>query len=241
MEQSKAHREKRTPLPTTKILICDDHPLFLLGLRVFLEQQEGICVVGEAQNADELLRQASRTRPSLIFLDMSTARRTDFEILRQLRELCPDTKVLVLTGYATSMDLVSAIQVGALGYLFKKSDPDLILRAIRTIQEGKPWIQREFTPLLFRAIQEIAPAEPPVGKLSRQERTVLHLVAKGLSNKEIAQQLRLSVWTVKVHVSRILHKLKVRKRTEAAKYALLLIEQQGALSVPQDNSIGQRA
>ncbi len=124
MEQSKAHREKRTPLPTTKILICDDHPLFLLGLRVFLEQQEGICVVGEAQNADELLRQASRTRPSLIFLDMSTARRTDFEILRQLRELCPDTKVLVLTGYATSMDLVSAIQVGALGYLFKKSDPD---------------------------------------------------------------------------------------------------------------------
>lgn len=227
MEQSKARLKKREPLPTTKILICDDHPLFLVGLRTFLERQEGICIVGEAHNAEELVRQAERTRPSIIFLDMSTARRNEFEVLQQLKGLCPDAKVLILVGYATPIDLVGAIQAGVLGFLLKKSDPNLILRAIRTIQEGKPWIQREFTPILFKALQELAPEEAPVYKLSRRERAVLHLIARGLSNKEIAQQLNITVWTVKVHVSHILNKLKVRKRTEAARYALLLIEPQG--------------
>ncbi len=222
-EHLKPKLKTQTVAPPIPILICDDQPLFLLGLRAFLERQDGIRIVAEAGDGESLLLQASRTQPSVILMDMSTARKGEFEIIRQLREICPKARILIITSYANPVDLVAAIQAGALGYLLKESDPSLILRAINTIESGKPWIQRELAEQLFVAINHLTQMSPPVSPahdLSHREREVLRLVAQGLSNKEIACKLHLSVQTVKVHLSHILRKLKVRNRTEAAQYAI---------------------
>lgn len=205
------------------VLLCDDHPLFLSGLKTFLEKQNGIKIVGEATDGDALLKLATRLQPQIVIMDMSTAKRNDFSILHQLAEFCPDTKVIIITGYCDPMDLLRSIRAGAQGYLFKSSDPTLILNAIATIRDGKPWIQREFTEQLFDVISDLSRVAipPSIQTLSLREREILKLVAEGLSNKEIANRLHLSVQTVKVHLTRIFHKLGVRNRVEAAQYAFL--------------------
>ncbi len=205
------------------VLLCDDHPLFLLGLRTFLENQNGIRIVGEASDPDTLLRLATRLRPQIVIMDMSTAKQNDFSTLHQLAEFCPDTKVIIITGYCDPMDLLRSIRAGAQGYLFKSSDPMLILNAIATIRDGKPWLQREFTEKLFDVITDLSRVAAPssIRVLSSREREILKLVAEGKTNKDIANQLYLSVQTVKVYLTRIFHKLGVRNRVEAAQYALI--------------------
>jgi DNA-binding NarL/FixJ family response regulator len=218
---------RRTPLnlhsDQISVLLCDDHPLFLLGLKTFLEHQNGIRIVGEATDADTLLRLATRLQPQIVIMDMSTAKKNEFSILHQLAEFCPETKVIIITGYCDPVDLLRSIRAGAQGYLFKSSDPVLILKAIETVRDGKPWIQREITPQLFDVITDLSKAAtvPPIQTLSLREREILRLVAEGLSNKEIANQLHLSVQTVKVYLTRIFHKLGVRNRVEAAQYAIV--------------------
>lgn len=209
------------------VLLCDDHPLFLLGLKTFLEKQNGIKIVGEATDSDTLLRLATRLQPQIVIMDMSTAKRNDFSVLHQLTEFCPDTKVIIITGYCDPMDLLRSIRAGAQGYLFKSSDPTLILNAIATIRDGKPWIQREFTEQLFDVISDLSriAIPPSVQILSLREREILRLVAEGMSNKEIANRLNLSVQTVKVYLTRIFHKLGVRNRVEAAQYALIYLNE----------------
>lgn len=205
------------------VLLCDDHPLFLLGLRTFLEKQNGIRIVGEASDPDTLLRLATRLRPQIVIMDMSTAKQNDFSTLHQLAEFCPDAKVIIITGYCDPMDLLRSIRAGAQGYLFKSSDPVLILNAIATIRDGKPWLQREFTEQLFDVITDLSRVAVPssIQVLSSREREILRLVAEGKTNKDIANQLHLSVQTVKVYLTRIFHKLGVRNRVEAAQYALI--------------------
>ena len=205
------------------VLLCDDHPLFLLGLKTFLEKQNGIKIIGEATDSETLLRLATRLQPQIIIMDMSTAKRDDFSILHQLSELCPDTKVIIIKGYCDPIDLLRSIRAGAQGYLFKSSDPMLILNAIATIRNGKPWIQREFTEQLFDVISDLSRAvtPPSIQTLSLREQEILRLVAEGLSNKEIANRLYLSVQTIKVYLTRIFRKLGVRNRVEAAQYALI--------------------
>jgi Response regulator containing a CheY-like receiver domain and an HTH DNA-binding domain len=218
---------RRTPLnlhsDQISVLLCDDHPLFLLGLKTFLERQNGIRIVGEATDADTLLRLATRLQPQIVIMDMSTAKKNEFSILHQLAEFCPETKVIIITGYCDPVDLLRSIRAGAQGYLFKSSDPVLILKAIETVRDGKPWIQREITPQLFDVITDLSKAAtvPPIQTRSLREREILRLVAEGLSNKEIASQLHLSVQTVKVYLTRIFHKLGVRNRVEAAQYAIV--------------------
>ncbi len=205
------------------LLLCDDHPLFLLGLKTFLERQDGIKVVGEATDAETLLKLATRLQPDIVIMDMSTAKRNDFLVLHQLAEFCPDAKVIIITSYCDPVDLLRSIRAGAQGYLFKSSDPNLILNAIATLRDGKPWIQREFTEQLFDVITDLSriAMPPPIQTLSLREREILRLVSEGLSNKEIALKLHLSVQTVKVYLTRIFHKLGVRNRVEAAQYAIL--------------------
>jgi DNA-binding NarL/FixJ family response regulator len=205
------------------VLLCDDHPLFLLGLKTFLEQQNGIKIVGETNDAESLLRLATRLQPQIVIIDMSTAKKNEFSVLHQLAEFCPETKVIIITGYCDPVDLLRSIRAGAQGYLFKSSDPVLILKAIETVRDGKPWVQREITPHLLDVITDLSKAAtiPPIQTLSLREREILRLVAEGLSNKEIANQLHLSVQTVKVYLTRIFHKLGVRNRVEAAQYAIV--------------------
>ncbi len=216
---------KQQPPPSSgelTVLLCDDHPLFLIGLKTFLSQRDGIKVVGEATEPETLLRLATRLQPNIVIMDMSTAKRNAFTIFHQLAAFCPDTKVIIITGYCDPVDLLRSIRAGAQGFMFKSSDPNLLLNAIATIRDGKPWVQREFTEHLFDVITDLSQAAsvPPIQTLSLREREILRLVAEGLSNKEIAKQLHISVQTVKVYLTRIFHKLGVRNRVEAAQYAL---------------------
>ncbi|MFA0760760.1 MAG: hypothetical protein HZLCBSQH_000861 [Candidatus Fervidibacterota bacterium] len=198
-----------------RVLIADSCPLFLLGLQTFLERQEGVTVVGAARTAEEVMELLRSRGPSLLIVDLAIARLNNFRIIRQAHHLA-GAKVLVITNYTSPEYLAGVINAGALGYLFKESDPSLFLLAIRTIQEGKPWIQREFTEAIITLLK--GPVPPPQ-ILTPRERNVLALLAQGLSNKEIAYQLGIKPGTVKEQISRILRKLNLRNRTEAAVYA----------------------
>ncbi len=212
-----------SPSGKISVLLCDDHPLFLLGLKAFLEQQNGIKVVGETTDANTLLKLAAKIKPQIIVMDMSSAKRTDFSVLHQLSELCPNAKVIIITGYCDEVDLVRSIRAGVMGLVSKSSDPELIMKAVSTVSIGKPWIQREFTEKLIGIISDPTNlvTVAPIQTLSTREREILKLVAEGMSNKEIAIRLHLSVQTVKVFLTRIFHKLGVRNRVEAAQYALV--------------------
>ncbi len=205
------HRE----VTNLRVLIADSCPLFLLGLQTFLAHQEGVAVVGVARTPEEVMELLRSRRPSLLIVDLAIARPNNFRVIRQAHHLA-GAKVVVITNYTSPEYLAGAIQAGALGYLFKESDPSLFLLAIRTVQEGKPWIQREFTEALFTLLK--GPVPPPQ-ILTPRERSVLALLARGMTNKEIAYQLRIKPGTVKEHISRLLRKLNLRNRTEAAVYA----------------------
>jgi two-component system response regulator DevR len=224
-------RGTQLPALGVSVLVADDHPLFLLGLRTFLEQQTGYRVVATAGSADEVLRCAAKARPDIVIVDLSIVRASRFKLIQQLQELCPGVKVLIMTGYATPENLVNSIRAGAMGYLSKESDPSLLLLALDTIQKGKPWIQREFMEGLLQALTQ---PNPGWRQLSQRELQVLQLVAQGLSNKEIAHQLKIRPGTVKEHVTRILRKLNLRNRTEATLYALRLFNSDSNIAFPQD-------
>ncbi|MFA0733073.1 MAG: hypothetical protein LKKZDAJK_000706 [Candidatus Fervidibacter sp.] len=224
-------RGTQLPKSGASVLIADDHPLFLLGLRTFLEQAKSYRVVAAAGSADEVLRYAAKTSPDIVIVDLSIVRSSRFKLIQQLRELCPGVKVLIMTGYATPENLVDGIRAGAMGYLSKESDPSLLLLALDTIQQGKPWIQREFMEGLLRTLTQ---PNPGWRQLSQRELQVLQLVAQGLSNKEIAHRLKIRPGTVKEHVTRILRKLNLRNRTEATLYALRLFNSDSNIAFPQD-------
>jgi DNA-binding NarL/FixJ family response regulator len=224
-------RGTQLPKSGASVLIADDHPLFLLGLRTFLEQAESYRVVAAAGSADEVLHHAAKTNPDIVIVDLSILRSSGFKLIQQLRELCPGVKVLILTGYATLENLVNGIRAGAMGFLSKESDPSLLLLALDAVQQGKPWIQREFMEGLLHALKQ---PNPGWRQLSQRELQVLQLVAQGLSNKEIAYRLHIRPGTVKEHITRILRKLNLRNRTEATLYALRLFNPDGSIALPQD-------
>lgn len=214
----RAKNDKNGSIP---VIIADDHPLFLLGLRTFLERQGGFKIVGEASNAEQILEHARRAPADIVIMDLSIARSTDFKVIQRLRELNPQVKVLVLTGYATPEWLVKSIRAGVSGYLSKESDPSLLLLALREMRAGKPWIQREIMEQLLKALTD--DAVPGWRALSRREVEVLKLMVRGLSNKEIAYRLKIRPGTVKEHVSRIYRKLNVRNRSEAVLKGLQML------------------
>jgi DNA-binding NarL/FixJ family response regulator len=207
------------------VVICDKQPLFRLGLKLALEQQGNFRVIGEANDADELMALLVRSVPEILVLDMFIARAENFSLLRQLRAKYPTIKVmLVVPRSVHPMELLGAVQSGAMGCLLRDSPPDLVIRALHSVMTGMPWIQRELTEHILQGFNTFPISEEPIRALTERERQILILLAKGLSNKEIAKQMGLSLQTVKTHVSHILQKLRVRSRAEAARYAFILLK-----------------
>lgn len=217
---------KKTPTnekDVVSIFICDSQPLFRFGLKLAIEKHEGLKVVGEAGSKDELLDALPRSNPEVLLLDMSIARLENFCLLRQIKVQYPAVKVIVLSPKSVHLtEILAVIQEGVAGCLFRDSPPELVLSAIQSVAKGVPWIQREFTELIFQIFNSLP--DEPIRTLTEKERQILILLAKGLTNKEIAKQLGLSLQTVKTHVSHILQKLKVKSRSEAARYAIILMK-----------------
>lgn len=203
-----------------RVLIVDDHAIVRKGIRALLSESGGFEVVAEAANGQEAVLRAEETRPDVILMDLLMPGMDGIEATHQITGRQPGARILVLTSFAADNKLFPAIKAGALGYLLKDSSPEELVRAIRQVERGEPALH----PIIARKLlQEVAhPVEmPPTPEaLTPREMAVLRLVAQGLSNQEIADELAVSEPTVRTHMSRILAKLHLASRTQAALYAV---------------------
>jgi NarL family two-component system response regulator LiaR len=202
-----------------RVLIVDDHAVVRQGLRTFLELQADIEVIGEASDGLEAVAQAQRFLPDVVLMDLVMPQMDGIEATRQIRALSPSTKVVVLTSFAEDQKVFPSIKAGAFGYLLKNVTPADLIKAIRATHEGEPQLNAEIARKLMQEFSTRT-SEPVSDELTQREMEVLHLVSRGLSNREIARELVLSEKTVKTHVSNILSKLHLADRTQAAIYAL---------------------
>jgi two-component system, NarL family, response regulator LiaR len=202
-----------------RILLVDDHAVVREGLRTFLELQDEFEIVGEAADGTEGVLEAERLNPDVILMDLVMPGLDGVGAMRALRTSLPDARVIVLTSFADDDRLLPAIQAGAAGYLLKDAQPSEVARAVRAAHAGEALLDPAVAARLVDAIAQ-APGEAPREQLTPRERQVLELIAQGRPNKLIARELEISEKTVKAHVSRVLEKLGVSDRTQAALYAV---------------------
>jgi NarL family two-component system response regulator LiaR len=202
---------------TVRLLIVDDHAVVRQGLRGFLRLQEGIAVVGEAASAAEAVEIAGNVSPDVVLLDLVMPDGNGISVLRRLIDVAPGVRVLVLTSFADDAQIFAAMAAGASGYLLKDIDPQALADAIRDVHAGRPALHPSVAARLMRQ-----GATPRVAHddLTARERDVLRLMVEGLANKQIAQRLGIGEKTIKTHVSRVLAKLGVADRTQAAVLAI---------------------
>jgi len=201
------------------ILIVDDHAVVRQGLRTFLELHDEIQVVGEASNGAEAVDQTRRLQPDVVLMDLVMPGMDGIAATSRIRALSPGTKVIALTSFSGEEKVFGAIRAGASGYLLKDISPSDLAKAIQAAHQGKAHLHPQIAKKLMDEFADQA-KDPSHNELTERELEVLNLIAQGLSNREIAKELRISVKTVKTHVSNILGKLHVADRTQAAIYAI---------------------
>ncbi|MDH3675382.1 MAG: response regulator transcription factor, partial [Anaerolineae bacterium] len=204
------------------VLICDDQAIVRKGIRALLATEPNIEVIGEAENGQEAVSQVKELRPDVILMDLVMPEVDGVEATRRITGHQPEARILVLTSFATDDKVFPAIKGGALGYLLKDSSPEELVQAIQQVYRGEPSLHPT---VARRVLQELSRPEemkepPRSDPLTERELEVLRLVARGLSNQQIANQLMISEATVRTHVSRILSKLHLASRIQAALYAL---------------------
>ena len=205
-----------------RIFITDDHAIVRKGIRALLTTEPTLEVVGEAANGTDALPKIAALRPDVILMDLEMPELDGVETTRRLTASEPGARILVLTSFATEEKVFPAIKAGALGYLLKDSSPGELVSAIRDVYRGQSSLHPKIARMLLRELSappENPPAQSP-DPLTEREVDVLRLVARGLSNQEIAGSLVISTTTVYTHVSNILNKLHLASRTQAALYAL---------------------
>jgi two-component system, NarL family, response regulator LiaR len=201
-------------------MIADDHAIVRKGIRALLAESGGFEVVAEVGDGQEAVKSAEETRPDVILMDLLMPVMDGIEATRRITGRHPEARVLVLTSFAADNRVFPAIKAGAVGYLLKDSTPDELVRAIRQVHRGEPSLDPAIARKLLQEIAHPAELEPAPETLTEREMTVLRLIAQGLSNQEIADRIVVSEPTVRAHVSRILGKLHLASRTQAALYAV---------------------
>jgi DNA-binding NarL/FixJ family response regulator len=202
-----------------RVLVVDDHAVVREGLRSFLELQDGIEVAGEAGDGEEALAEAARLEPDVVLMDLVMPHLDGVAALRRLRETQPHARVIVLTSFLDDDKLLPALRAGAAGYLLKNAPPQEVARAVRVAHDGGAVIDPVVAARLVDALAAAGETDP-LDRLTPREREVLVLLGRGFPNKQIASKLRLSEKTVKTHVGRVLAKLGVADRTQAAVLAV---------------------
>ncbi|MBC8273691.1 MAG: response regulator transcription factor [Chloroflexi bacterium] len=205
------------------ILLAEDHAVVREGTRKLLESQPDFEVVGEAGDGEEAVELTKQLHPEVVIMDITMPKLSGIEATKQIKALYPSTAVLVLTGYDYDEYVFALIEAGAAGYLLKEATGDELIDAIRLVKAGEPAvhprIMRKILDHLRTPVQE--PAEIATAEsLTEREMEVLRWAVKGMSNKEIADALCLSVRTVQAHLQNIFNKLGVGSRSEAIVYAL---------------------
>jgi DNA-binding NarL/FixJ family response regulator len=228
--------------PKARLLVVDDHAFMRVAINAILTRDSSLEVVGEARDGQEAIKRCRELRPDLVLMDVSMPKVDGLEATRYIKAHSPETSVLILTAHADHSLLMDAVKAGAAGYVLKGDHPDLVLDAVRAVLRGETPLDQGLAMKLLRSIGDEAtaqenvrpqaqpniPVEPStsastmVSPLTPRETEVLAHIASGKTNRQIAQQLHLSLSTVKRHLERILSKLGVSDRTQAAVKAVEL-------------------
>ncbi|MCS7276733.1 MAG: response regulator transcription factor [Dehalococcoidia bacterium] len=202
-----------------RVLLVDDHEVVRMGLRALLERRPHLQVVGEAGSVAEAVEQAARTRPHVVVMDVRLPDGTGIEACREIRQMDPSVKVIMLTAFADDEAIVGAVMAGASGYVLKQTRSQGLIEAIERAARGESLLDPAVAGKVLEQLRRLARGEQDeLASLSAQERRILELVAEGKTNREIAQELFLSEKTVKNYVSNILAKLNLHRRSQAAAF-----------------------
>jgi DNA-binding NarL/FixJ family response regulator len=205
-----------------RILIIDDHAVVRAGLRMLIDQNPAMKVVGVAGNRSEALALAASEQPNMIILDILLGDEDGLTFLPELREVTRNARVLVLTGLRSSESQRRAIRAGAMGIVLKEHAAEVLIKAINKVHQGEVWLDRSMMGAVLDEMTqapEIDPEATKIASLTDREREVIALIAEGLRNKQIAQRLFISETTVTHHLSSVFSKLDVSDRLELIIYA----------------------
>ena len=208
-----------------RVLIVDDHALFRRGLMLVLESEPGIDVVGEAEDGAEAIAKAEASAPDVVLMDVRMPKMSGIEATRAVAAALPTSKIIMLTVSDEEDDLYEAIKAGAAGYLLKEISIEEVADAVRAVVQGQTLISPSMASKLITEFQNLSKlaadrSTVPAPRLTDRELEVLRLVAQGMTNREVAEQLYIAENTVKNHVRNILEKLHLHSRMEAVLYAV---------------------
>ncbi len=207
-------------MESTRIMIVDDHDVVREGLLALLKRREGFDIVAQAATVEEAVAEAARTTPDVIVMDVRLPDGSGIEACRSIRESRPETKVLMLTSYADEDAVFASILAGASGYILKQTRGRDLGDAIAAVARGESLLDAAVTQKVLERVRSAGTrkSEDPLNTLTEQEQKILHLIAEGKTNKQIADAIFLSDKTVKNYVSNILRKLNLTRRSEAAAF-----------------------
>lgn len=205
-----------------KLLLVDDHPIVRSGLRMLFLSEPGMTIVGEASSGQEAIEAVQRLHPDVVIMDVSMPGMNGIEATRRIKAAHPETAVLALTMYEDEQYFFEMLNAGASGYIPKRAAPDDLVSAIKVVAEGNVFLYSTLARFLMRDMAERAAAEPEESEevLTAREREVLTCIAEGLTNREIAETLVISIKTVERHRENIMAKLDMHNRVELVKYAI---------------------
>ncbi len=203
-----------------KVLIVDDHIMVRKGITALLSEYEGINVVGEAANGVEAIELVEQLKPDVVLIDLAMPVMEGIEAIRKIIAIQPSQRIIVLTSYTGDDKLIPAIKAGAMGYLVKDAQPEELVQSIRDVYAGEPSLNTTIAWKFLRKMSGAEATKRSAEELSEREIEVLRLLTQGKTDKEIADQLVLTEVTIRTHVSRILSKLGLKNRVQAALYGI---------------------
>jgi len=204
---------------TIQVMIVDDHTMVRQGIKALLEQFDGIQVIGEASTGFKAIELTGQLQPDVILMDLNMPGMDGIEAIRRIITNRPDQHIIVLTGFLNDERLIQAVRAGAQGCVDKTIPPEDLIQSIRDVYLGRPALSAGIAWRVLRGISG-AEAQPSKDKLSERETQILRLLTQGKLDKEIAQELVLTEVTIRTHISRLLAKLGLQNRVQAALYGL---------------------
>ncbi|NTU80098.1 MAG: response regulator transcription factor [Chloroflexales bacterium] len=205
-------------LPPIRIVVADDHPIVRQGLRLLLSVEREFELVGEAKNGAEAVEVVGGAHPDVVILDLMMPGTDGQAAIPKIRQVCPETRILILTSFTDDELVVEALRAGAAGCMIKDSSPEELLEAVRAVARGESALHPLVAQRLVQSIRRPPPRRDTLGDLTARELEVLRCVGHGLANQQIADELQVSIRTVHSHIRNLLDKLDLENRIQLALY-----------------------
>ena len=199
-----------------RIIIADDHRVFIDGMKAMLKEISGLEVIADAENGNQLIEQAGKHKPDVILTDIQMPLKDGIDATKEIHKLYPEIKIVALTMLNESMFIKKMLEAGASGYVLKTIDKEELIKVIRKVAAGEKHFSAEVTAQLMNNFSQ----KSPLDILTKREREILSLIAQGLTDKEIAEKVFLSPLTATTHRKNILSKLGLKNKVELTRFAL---------------------